>query len=246
MTQVLVVLVEPRVEGNVGAVARSMANFGLADLVLLNPCPLGSEAYRRSKHGRLILEKARSVDTLDEALAGADISVGTTGISTMSERAFHRQTLMPRELAKKLSQVSGTAALVLGREDYGLLNEELSQLDLLVHVPCHPAYPVMNISHAAAVLFYELYGASGLPLPPRRRRLASGFEKEKLLEAFREFLVTTRYPMHRSQRTEVMFRRLMGRALPTKWEFHALMGALRGASKTVRRLSESRGTGPSS
>ncbi|MFQ5907321.1 MAG: RNA methyltransferase [Thermoplasmata archaeon] len=245
MTHVLVVLVEPRVEGNVGAIARSMANFGLADLVLLNPCPLGSKAYRRSKHGRIILKEARSVDTLDEALLGADIGVGTTGISTMSERAFHRHTLTPRELAKKLSQVSGTAALVLGREDYGLLNEELSQLDLLVHVPCHPDYPVMNISHAAAVLFYELYEASGLPHAPRRR-LASGFEKEKLLEAFREFLVTTRYPMHRSRRTEVMFRRLLGRAFPTKWEFHALMGALRGASKTVKRLSESRGTGPSS
>ncbi len=245
MPEVRVVLVEPKVQGNVGAVARSMANFGLDRLVLVNPCPVGEEAFRRSKHGRPILEGARTVDHLEDALDATDVSVGTTGISTTSERTFLRQTLTPSELGAKLCNMSGRVALVLGREDYGLLNEELTRLDMLVSVPSAPNYPIMNISHAAAVLFYELYRASAAPASPRRE-LASGFEKEKLMEAFRELLLVTRYPKHKSCRTEVMFRRLVGRALPSKWEFHALMGVFRGATKAVRRASGSPGPGPSS
>ena len=244
MPQVRVVLVEPKVEGNVGAIARSMANFGLDRLVLVNPCPVGDEAVRRSKQGRPILEGARTVGHLEDALDATDVSVGTTGISTTSERAFLRQTLTPLELGAKLCNMNGRVALVLGREDYGLLNEELTRLDMLVSIPCAPNYPIMNISHAATVLFYELYRASAAPASPRRE-LASGFEKEKLMEAFRELLLVTRYPKHKSGRTEVMFRRLVGRALPSKWEFHALMGALRKASGTVRRLSGSPAPGRS-
>lgn len=239
-----VVLVEPKVEGNVGAVARGMANFGFHELVLLRPCPLGDEAFRRAKHGRPILERAEIVGTLSDALREVDLAVGTTGISTASDRAFHRKTVTPWRLADRLSNVEGRAALVLGREDYGLLNEELSRMDLLVHIPCHPDYPVMNLSHAGAVLFYELYRAEASS-SDAERDLVSGLEKEKLMAAFSELLETTRYPSHKRRKTRIMFRRLMGRALPTKAEFHALMGALRQASKTVRRLSESPARGPS-
>ncbi|NIN68952.1 MAG: RNA methyltransferase, partial [Anaerolineae bacterium] len=75
------------------AVARSMSNFDFKDLVLVNPCPLGEEAYRRAKHGRHVLEEARTVNALEDALGNTDITVGTTGISTKREKAFHRQTL---------------------------------------------------------------------------------------------------------------------------------------------------------
>ncbi len=244
MPEFTVVLVAPRIGGNVGAVARSMANFGLEDLRLVRPCQLGDEAYRRAKHGRPILEGARSVVSLHDALMGTDLSVGSTGIPTTSEHAFHRHAWTPRELGEKLSDVEGRVALVLGRENYGLLNEELARLDLLVRIPCHPDHPVMNVSHAAAVLFYELTRSSSAS--PPTGRLASGFEKDKLLDAFDELLTVTRYPAHKRRRTEVMFRRLVGRAFPTKWEFHALMGALRRASKAVKRPSGSPGPGPSS
>lgn len=236
MPRFQVLLVAPKVDGNVGAIARSMANFDLEALVLVNARPPGEEAYRRAKHGRHILEGARMASTLEQALAGADLSVGTTGFPGRSETSFHRHALSPWELAAKLSQVEGQVALVFGPEDYGLGNAELARLDLIVTVPCSPVFPVMNLSHAAAVVFYELHRVR-TPGPTESRPLVSGFEKETLVGALRELLETSQYPVHKRRRTEVLFRRLVGRALPTKWEFHALMGVLRGASKAIRRLS---------
>ncbi len=245
MPDFTIVLVEPRVEGNVGAIARSMANFGFSDLVLVNPCNLGDEAYRRAKHGRPLLEAASTVTELEEALKRADITVGTTGIATKREKAFHRQTLTPWELVPKVTSMDGRVAILLGREDYGLYNEELDSVDILVNIPCGPEYPVMNISHAATVILYELHKAAA-SINGERPREASGFEKERLLHALGELLTAINYPEHKRRRTTVMFRRLMGRAIPSKWEFYAFMGVLRGATKTIRRLSESPGRGPSS
>ncbi|NIN68288.1 MAG: RNA methyltransferase, partial [Anaerolineae bacterium] len=202
--------------------------------------PVADDAYKRAKHGRSILENARTVKSLSDILPEADLLVATTGIATKSEKAFHRQALTPWELAAKLQQVDGLVYILLGREDYGLYNEELEMADVLVNVPCSPDHPIMNVSHAATILFYEVCKGDASSVVPERR-LASGYEKERLYNAFGELLTDVRYPQHKRRRTEVMFRRLMGRATPTKWEFYALMGVIRGASKTIRRLSGSPG-----
>lgn len=235
MRPIRVVLVEPKFEGNIGAVARAMRNFGVDRLVLVRPCPIGDDARKRAMAGLPILESARTAATLDEALAGADIVVGTSGIDAQNEKRFLRISVSPRELAQRLAPVSGTVALVFGREDFGLLTEELAQCDLLVTVPASPEAPVLNVSHAAAVILYELHGTQG-----PRRRTASGLETQNLRKAFDDLLSVTEYPHHRRKRTRIMFRRLVGRAVPTKWEFYALMGALQRATKRIRRLEKSR------
>src|SRR5213592_4361003 len=96
-----VVLVEPKNEGNVGAVARAMKNFGASDLALVNPCPLGSEARQRAMHGVDILEDATIVADFDAAVQGADLIVGTSGIATASEKRFARIAVHPRDFATK-------------------------------------------------------------------------------------------------------------------------------------------------
>ena len=225
-----VVLVEPRHEGNIGAVARAMRNFGFDELVLIRPCPIGDDARKRAMAGLPILEAARVAGTLDEALEGTDVIVGTSGIDARNEKRFLRISVTPRELAKRLARAEGTAAVLFGREDDGLHTEELAQCDLLVTIPTALDSPILNVSHAVAIVLYELRGTEG----PRRRR-ASGFEKTKLWEAFNELLAATEYPPHTRDRTRVMFRRLVGRAMPTKWEFHALMGVVQRATKRIRR-----------
>jgi len=228
-----VVLVEPRNEGNVGAVARAMRNFDVSELVLVKSCPLGAEARRRAMHGVGILKSAVRVDRLDNALRGADVIVGTSGIDTRNEKRFARVAVTPEEFARRIGSVEGTVALLLGREDFGLFNEELLQCDLLVTIPASGEYPILNISHAAAIVLYEVFASRAAPL---RLRQASGLEKERLYEAFEALLDATSFPAHKRSRTKVMFRRLLGRAVPSKWEFHALMGVLQRATKRIWRL----------
>ena len=233
MPRVRVVLVQPKNEGNVGAVARAMKNFGADELLLVQSCPLGDEARRRAMHGLDLLERARKVDTFEEAIRGADFVVGTSGIDTDSEKHFARIAVTPRDLAEKTAPMAGTLALLLGREDFGLSEEEIVRCDLLVKIPAAEEYPILNLSHAAAILLYELREARR---PRRLPREASGMEKEKLHQALARLLEATEYPPHKRARTKVMFRRLIGRAVPSKWEFHALMGVLERATKRIERL----------
>lgn len=235
MVELRVVMVEPKHEGNVGAVARAMKNFGIADLRLVEPCPIGVEARRRAMHGIDVLEAARKHGTLAEAIIGTDLVIATSSVATESEKKFARIATTPREVATKLSEMKGRAALVLGREDFGLLNEELRAADLLVSIPATPEYTALNVAQAAAILFYEIYSHGARVMRPRT---ASGMEKERLFEAFEGLLAESNYPVHKRQRTSVMFRRLVGRAVPSKWEFHALMGVLQRATKRIRRLQD--------
>lgn len=227
-----VVLVEPKYEGNVGSIARAMRNFGASDLRLVRPCPLGDEARRRAMHGADVLAAARTYESFAAAAGDLDLVVGTTGIDTASEKKFLRLPLTPRELAAKLEDIGGEVGLVFGREDFGLRNEELGACDALVTIPANPKYPILNIATAAAILLYETQ-PSDEPAP--RVREASALEKEKLHDAFADLMAVTNYPEYKRERTAVMFRRLIGRATPSKWEFHALMGVLARAAKTVRR-----------
>ncbi len=233
MPAVRVVLVEPKNEGNVGAVARAMKNFGARDLVLVGPCPLGEEARRRAMHGVSVLEAARIARDFDAAVEGSGLIVGTSGIDTASEKRFARIAVTPKDLGVRVAETDGLVALVFGREDFGLLDDELRRCDLLVTIPASAEYPILNLSHAAAILLYELHAGTA---PGRARRKASGLEKEKLHEALADLMEATQYPAHKRERTKIMFRRLIGRAVPSKWEFHALMGVLQRATKRIERL----------
>ncbi len=152
-------------------------------------------------------------------------------MDTLSDRKFLRQSMTPRECAEKVQEVEGTVALLFGREDYGLLIEELERCDILLTIPSHPEHPVLNVSHAAAIVLYEI---ANPPRPQREPRPASGEEKERLLAAFDDLLDAIAYPEHKRKRTSILFRRLLGRAMPSKWEFHALMGVLGPAVKRLR------------
>lgn len=237
MPSVRVVLVEPKNEGNVGAVARAMRNFAVEDLVLMKSCGIGDEARRRAKHGADILERARHVTSMDDAIAAADLIIGTSGIETDSEKKFARIAIAPRDLGRRVAPMAGTVALLFGREDYGLFDEELERCDLLVAIPASKEYPILNISHAAAIVLYELFEPTAAK---KGTRPASGLEKEKLHGALAALLRATDYPAHKVARTKTMFRRMMGRAVPSKWEFHAMMGVLQRATKRIRRLEAKR------
>ena len=237
MPSIRIVLVEPKNEGNVGAIARVMKNFGVEDLVLVRPCPLGAEARQRAMHGVDVLGSARTVPDIDDATADVDLLVATSGVETSNEKRFARIAIPPRDLAARISAMKGRVGILFGREDFGLRDEEIRACDLLVTIPASKSYPILNVSHAAAILLYELHAGRGSRTTTRP---ASGLEKERLHEAFGALMASTDYPDHKRVRTKVMFRRLLGRAVPTKWEFHALMGVFQRATKRIQRLERDR------
>lgn len=227
MPRVRVVLVRPQSEGNVGAVARAMYNFGLEALFIVDPqCELGLEARRRAMHADGVLANATVHDELGTALGGVDMVVGTSGVKTENEKKFGRIAITPREFAEKISEHEGKVAILFGQEDFGLDIETIRRCDLLVSIPTSEKYPIMNLSHAAAVVFYELF-ASGADLWHSEH--AGKMEIDRLAGRFGELLETIDYPEHKKSKTKLMFRRIVGRAILSNWEYHTLMGVLKGA-----------------
>ena len=232
MAEYRIVLVGPKFPGNVGAVARSMANFGLRDLVLVNPsCELDDDAYRRSKHGSFILDSARAVGTLEEALDGCFLVAGTSGVTTKGDSNYTRIPVPVREFAESTRGYGDRIALVFGREDIGLLQEELEKCDVLVWVPTSDDFPILNLSHAATIAMYEMYQADHVP---RRTLPASREQKERMFSTFDDLMEEVAYPVNRRHGTRVMFRRMMGRSIPSEYEFRTIMGVFADAVKIIR------------
>lgn len=233
MPHVRIVLIEPLNDGNVGAVARSMKNFGLDELVLVRPCEIGEEAVKRAMHAVDVLRSARIVSKEEEALEGADYIVGTSGVDTANDKKFSRISMQPKAFAEKISGCDGVIAILFGREDFGLSNDMVRRCDFLVTIPANPDYSILNLSHAAAIVMYELFAYGLVREGPKR---ASELEMEKLNEYFSKLLDAIDYPEHKKKKTCVMFRRMMARSVPSTWEFHTMMGVLDEAAK--RRSGE--------
>lgn len=209
-----------------------MANFGLDELYLVNPCEIGDEAYSRSKHGKDVLVNAKIVDELDDALQDCFLIVGTSGIITEGEKNYIRVPISAKELAEGLEDYNEKVAILFGREDQGLYQDELAKCDILVTIPSSKQYPVLNLSHAVTIVIYELFQKGAVLKKPHQ---ADRTEKEMLLRRFDELLDAIDYPPHRKERTSIMFRRMVGRAVPTKWEFYTLMGVIGDAAERIRR-----------
>jgi len=154
-----VVLVRPHYAGNVGATARAMRNFGLRDLYLVSPIAdhLDAEARRMSTHGEAILDAARIVATLDEALGGCQQVLATTAnvAGPYREHAYGR----PDELLPKLAGMlrTGSTALVFGPEPSGLTNAEVARCHGLIRILSSAEYPALNLSQAVAICLCELH-----------------------------------------------------------------------------------------
>jgi len=222
-----IVLVEPLYDGNVGSVARAMKNFGFSELVLVKPCRIDDFGRAMASHARDILESARTVQTVDEALEGANLAVGTTGKRMGNEQRHLRlhlrvPCLSPEQLAAKLAGKEGTVALLLGREDIGLTNQELEKCDMVVSIPTSPDYPIMNLSHAATVLLYELSR-----IEDGRRDMASRLSLQLLQDRAADLFGEAGYPEHKVEYSVLMLRRILGRAELTEREARTLLGIIK-------------------
>jgi tRNA/rRNA methyltransferase len=240
-----VVLVRPKEDGNVGAVARVARNFGAGQLVLVQPrARLGVTARRRAMGGLALLKQARRAATFEEAVRGADLVVGTSDVAEGRSRAFLRRSISPERLGELVRTVEGTIALVFGPEDNGLGRSELARCDLMVHVPARREFPTLNLSHAAGVILYAIHRARGQEsedsTPAPERLELKGREKELFLERAAELLNRTGYPSHKRKGMVLLLRRVLGRATPTEAECRMLLGFLRQMDYALSKRRDGR------
>jgi tRNA (cytidine32/uridine32-2'-O)-methyltransferase len=241
LDHVRIVLVNTTHPGNIGAVARAMKNMGLADLCLVEPKHFPDEAATARASGATdILDAARVVGTLEEAVGDCQLVVGTSARG----RHIPWPVIDPRELAAIAAPLDGQSrvAILFGREDRGLTNEELHACHLHVHIPSVEGFSSLNIAAAVQVVCYELRMAVLQDVRAERPQwgtdwdieLADHVELERLFEHLERTLVDIEFLDPNNPRQLMpRLRRLLLRAVPDKVEVNVLRGILKMVDRAV-------------
>lgn len=236
LQNIRIVLVETSHTGNMGSVARAMKTMGLTNLYLVNPLVKpDSQAIALAAGASDVIGDAKIVDTLDDALAGCSLVVGTSARS----RSLPWPMLDPRECGLKSVEEGQQApvALVFGRERVGLTNEELQKCHYHVAIAANPEYSSLNLAMAVQIIAYEVrmaflqsqqtaqqaYEESPYPLVDDLERFYQHMEKMMLNSGF----------IREGNPGQVMskMRRLFTRARPERDELNILRGMLSSIEK---------------
>lgn len=215
-----------------------MKNMGLSDLRLVAPRRFpDAEATARASGADDLLARARVYDRLEEALEGCRLVIGTSARS----RSVEWPVLDPRQCAAEALGMAeqGAVALLFGRENSGLTNDELDLCRYLVHIPTNPEYSSLNLAMAVQVLAYEIRMAPHLgELVGRPRTLAPAERFEGFIDHLAEMLDEVDFADSRhSEKLMRRLRRLFSRAEPDDEEINILRGILRAAQVKARALS---------
>jgi len=209
-----------------------MANFNFEKLCLVNPCNLDDECYARAMHAGKIIDEAKVFTSFEKSIENIDFLVATSSIESSNDKRHLRNAVDLKDFSEKIFETEGKIGLVFGREDIGLLNEEISACDMMIRIPTSEDYLSLNLSHAVCIVLYSLYLTNKVE---SGRRVIDKLEKENLYKFFSQILDEINYPDHKRENTEVMFKRLMGRSIPSKWEYHTLMGVFSKAVNKMRK-----------
>jgi len=227
---VRVVLLEPEKPGNIGAIARSMRNFDLNDLWIINPkTKIDGDARAYATRGLQILESARIVQSLDAALEDIHVVIGTSSVAARSSSNVSRVAITPKQLAERVSSAKGSIALVFGRESSGLTNQELDSCDFMVTIPASHNYNVLNVATAASIIFYEIFHRT----KAQQNELASEASKQRLLIQFDRLTTKCEMQAHRRRLAQRALRNVVSRSFISRREASLLVGVFR---KAVSRL----------
>lgn len=216
-----VILIEPSKSGNLGAIARVMANFGFDNLVLVNPkCKkTAREAIKRAKHGLYVLRKAKVVKKIPKM----DTLVATTA-KLGTDYNIPRSPISPEQLSE-IIQPNTKIGLVFGREGPGLRNEEVMACDFVCTIPSSSKYPTLNLSHSVAIILYELSKKMPNKKVSEHIIFASSVEKEQLNKMLEKTLKMLPFTAEQKRNTQrLVWKKMIGKSFLTRREAYALMG----------------------
>lgn len=239
-TNIRIVLVNPSHPGNIGAVARAMKTMGLGQLYLVAPKRFpDKQAVIMASHADDLLENAVVVETLAEAIGDCGAVFGTSNrVREISWKFFD-----PNQAADQIvTQAKSTSiAILFGREDSGLTNEELQQCHYQIIIPTNPEYSSLNIAAAVQVICYEIRMAS-LGENKLIHEMTDEYASHKELENFYAHLDKVLWQIDflkstRSSHIMNRMRRLINRAQPEKKEVKILRGILTAVENKIRNIT---------
>lgn len=237
LDKVKIVLVNTSHTGNIGSAARAMKTMGLSELILVDPVsPPDGKASALAAGAGDVLANAKTFDSLQEAIADCGLVIGTSARS----RTLSWPMLGPRECGEKIiSEVEQyPVALVFGRENSGLTNEELQQCHFHVCIDANPEYSSLNLAAAVQTLCYEIRMAF-LSLDARPAQ-QSEYPLSEDLERFYTHLESTLQktnfiiPNHPGI-VMTKLRRMFNRARPESQELNILRGILTSIDKSFKQ-----------
>ncbi|MFV0476507.1 MAG: tRNA (cytosine(32)/uridine(32)-2'-O)-methyltransferase TrmJ [Parahaliea sp.] len=246
LDNIRIVLVNTTHPGNIGGVARAMKNMGLSRLVLVAPRQFPDErAGRRAASASDVLATARMSDSLEEAIADCQFVVGTSARG----RRIPWPLLDARQCAERIASVSTSeqVAVLFGREDRGLTNEELQLCNLHLNIPTDEAYSSLNLAMAVQIVCYELrmlLVAEHLPVNEDEEWDAP-FSTRENMERFYGHLEQTLVQIDfldpaAPRQLMTRLRRLYGRVRLDEMELNILRGILTETQKFATSVSERR------
>lgn len=239
-----VVLIHTSHPGNIGSVARAMKNMGLSDLYLVAPklFPHERAGWRAASAGD-VLENATIVDTFEEAIADCGLVVGTSARG----RRIPWPLVNPRVCAEKIYPEldKHPVALVFGREDRGLTNDELQRCNLHVNIPASEDYTSLNLGMAVQVITYELRmthlsgSLSDNPMQDWDTKFAKMDDIERFFVHLEETLIEMKFLKPEApKQLMTRLRRLFSRTRMDDLEVKMLRGVLTSAQQWVSRGSK--------
>jgi len=205
-----------------------MANMGLSDLAIAAPGKIDmDEARKMACGGDNVLAASREFPSLAEAVADCGLVVGTSARPGL----YRCHARMPREIAPRILETYGQTrvALVFGREDRGLTNEELALCNPLIRIPSAVECTSLNVAQAVMICCYEIFSASGLFVPPQEPTEEAPSEvKERMFAMWRATLLRIGF-MTEDKADHMMLgiRRILSRGPLTRNDVKIMMGISR-------------------
>ena len=240
------VLIQTSHAGNVGGTARAMKVMGFDDLVLVAPRWANvlrrEETIQRASGANDVLDKARIVDTLDEALDGMDHLCATA----MTPRDFGPPTRQPREhfgsllggAGAEATTKPGGVAFLFGSERFGMRNEDVYRCHSCLSIPTDPQFGSLNLAAAVQLIAYDWRQAlGGYSLPPAttpERPLADAKALAGMLQHLEQALVAVDFlDPEAPKKLMPRLNQLFNRAAPTEEEIHILRGVAKAMLQTA-------------
>lgn len=231
------VMVEPQLGENIGAVARAMLNFGMSELVIVNPRDgwPNEKAAAMASGASPLLDDARLYETTADGLADFNYVLAMT--------ARPRESLLPvvtpDEAARNFKERIGRGercAVMLGPERAGLSNDDVGRADGVIAIPVNPAFASLNVAQAAVVMAYEWTKADGAAPPPADLDQAPRADREQFegfIAQLFEALNEARYffPPERRESLERKIKTPFARADLTEGEVRTLRGVIKALSR---------------